>query len=360
MAVAAFAAVIAVAPSAPAQTLSEQRDSLRDQVAAESQRIDATSAGLADAEAELATIDARVGRLMTEVRDAQDELILTRARLARLERRALTATKTLSGNLVDTYKAGSPDMVSVVLNADGFADLLDRLSYFRRVADQNARILDTVRETRADVAVQKTELESQRARYVELAESAMVDQQRASVIRNALLRRQAAQLRQRDGTQAELDDVQADIAEAVRAQEQAARQATSAVTATDAAPTPPVADASGAVGQVIAAANEIATLPYIYGGGHGSITSGYDCSGSLSYALAAAGLVSSPLNSTGFMSWGEPGVGEHITVYTNPGHAYMVVDGRRYDTSALSGGGTRWTSEMRSSAGFVARHPPGL
>jgi hypothetical protein len=60
------------------------------------------------------------------------------------------------------------------------------------------------------------------------------------------------------------------------------------------------------------------------------------------------------------MSWGEPGPGKRVTIYANAGHAYMVVDGRRYDTSALSGGGTRWTSAMRSSAGFVARHPPGL
>ena len=113
--------------------------------------------------------------------------------------------------------------------------------------------------------------------------------------------------------------------------------------------------------KVIAAANQIATTPYVYGGGHGGSTSGgYDCSGSVSYALAAAGLVAGPLTSGGFMSWGEPGVGQHITVYANAGHAYMVVDGRRFDTSNLSGGGTRWTSVMRSSAGFVARHPPGL
>jgi predicted heme/steroid binding protein len=111
----------------------------------------------------------------------------------------------------------------------------------------------------------------------------------------------------------------------------------------------------------VAAANAIATTPYVWGGGHGGgRDSGYDCSGSLSYALAAAGLLSSPLTSGGFMSWGEPGPGKHITVYANGGHAYMVVNGRRFDTSALRGGGTRWTSEMRSSAGFVARHPPGL
>ena len=109
------------------------------------------------------------------------------------------------------------------------------------------------------------------------------------------------------------------------------------------------------------AATQIATTPYVWGGGHGSLdASGYDCSGSISYALAAGGLLSSPLDSTGFMSWGEAGPGRRITVYANAGHAFMIVDGRRYDTSALSGGGTRWTSEGRSTAGFVARHPPGL
>ena len=106
--------------------------------------------------------------------------------------------------------------------------------------------------------------------------------------------------------------------------------------------------------------SEIATTPYVYGGGHGGSSGGYDCSGSISYALAAAGLLDGSLTSGGFMSWGEPGPGKRVTIYANAGHAYMVVDGRRYDTSALSGGGTRWTSTMRSSAGFVARHPPGL
>ena len=72
------------------------------------------------------------------------------------------------------------------------------------------------------------------------------------------------------------------------------------------------------------------------------------------------GLLNGSLTSGGFMSWGDAGPGRRITVYANGGHAFMVVDGRRYDTSALSGGGTRWTSEMRSTAGFVARHPPGL
>jgi cell wall-associated NlpC family hydrolase len=111
----------------------------------------------------------------------------------------------------------------------------------------------------------------------------------------------------------------------------------------------------------MAAGNAIAGLPYLYGGGHaGFKDTAYDCSGSISYALAAAGLVTSPMASGGFMSWGESGPGKWITIYTNPGHMFMVVGGWRFDTTALRGGGTRWTQDMRPTGGFMARHPPGL
>jgi hypothetical protein len=118
---------------------------------------------------------------------------------------------------------------------------------------------------------------------------------------------------------------------------------------------------SGTVARVIAAANRIATTPYKYGGGHGSFQdSGYDCSGSVSYALHGGGLLSSPLDSSGLMHWGSPGRGKRITVYANAGHAYMVIDGRRYDTTGRGSTGTRWQPSGRSSAGYVARHPAGL
>jgi cell wall-associated NlpC family hydrolase len=121
------------------------------------------------------------------------------------------------------------------------------------------------------------------------------------------------------------------------------------------------AAAPGALGRLIAAADRIAEAPYRYGGGHRSFEdSGYDCSGSISYALHGAGLLASPLDSSGFMSYGEPGPGRHVTIYANSGHAFMVVDGRRFDTSALGEAGSRWTSKPRSGSGFVARHPPGL
>src|SRR5439155_18190082 len=113
-------------------------------------------------------------------------------------------------------------------------------------------------------------------------------------------------------------------------------------------------------GRVIAAGNEIATRPYVYGGGHGSFKSGgYDCSGSVSYALHGGGLLSSPQDSTSLESYGSSGPGKHITIYANSEHAYMVVDGRRYDTSARSSSGSRWSSSMRSTSGYTVRHPAG-
>ena len=116
------------------------------------------------------------------------------------------------------------------------------------------------------------------------------------------------------------------------------------------------------VARVIAAADEIATRPYVYGGGHGSFeSSGYDCSGSVSYALHGGGLLSSPEDSTGLESYGEPGPGRYITIYANSGHAYMVVDGKRFDTVALAETGSRWSSSSGDDGGyFVERHPAGL
>jgi cell wall-associated NlpC family hydrolase len=118
---------------------------------------------------------------------------------------------------------------------------------------------------------------------------------------------------------------------------------------------------SGVVARVIAAANRIATTPYKYGGGHGQWNdSGYDCSGSVSYALHGGGLLSIALDSGQFMSWGAAGKGRHITIYANPGHVYMVINGRRYDTTGRAETGTRWQPQGRSSAGYTVRHPPGL
>ena len=134
------------------------------------------------------------------------------------------------------------------------------------------------------------------------------------------------------------------------------------------------ADAPPQVQQAIWAANEIQDKPYVYGGGHGDFDDdGYDCSGTVSYALHGGGLLDTPLDSGSFMRWAEKGKGVWITVYTNPGHAYAVIAGLRLDTSAASvtrsnsrkfkkalERGPRWRPTGRSSRGFTARHPLGF
>ena len=89
-------------------------------------------------------------------------------------------------------------------------------------------------------------------------------------------------------------------------------------------------------------------------------TRGYDCSGSVSFALHGAGLLDTPLDSTGFMSWGERGEGAWVTIYANAGHAYMTVAGLRFDTSSSKRSGSRWSETMRSARGYRVRHPEGL
>jgi peptidoglycan hydrolase-like protein with peptidoglycan-binding domain len=121
------------------------------------------------------------------------------------------------------------------------------------------------------------------------------------------------------------------------------------------------ADAPPLVKAIIDAGNKIATKPYKYGGGHGQWEdSGYDCSGSMSYAFHGAGMLDEALDSTGFESWGEPGKGTWVTIYAKGDHAFMIVAGLRFDTSGRSNQGTRWQADMRSTSGYVVRHPEGL
>lgn len=123
------------------------------------------------------------------------------------------------------------------------------------------------------------------------------------------------------------------------------------------------------VKDAIAAANAIVGKPYVYGGGHklkvvAATEKGFDCSGTVSFALRGGDLLTRPLDSSSFMKWGARGSGTWITVYTNPGHAFAVIAGLRLDTSAAgdpSGAkGPRWRPVLRSTKGFTARHPVGF
>ena len=124
------------------------------------------------------------------------------------------------------------------------------------------------------------------------------------------------------------------------------------------------------VKRAMEAANNIVGKPYKYGGGHASVEDrGYDCSGSVSYALIHGGLLKSPLDSGSFMSWARKGKGKWISVYANGGHAYAVIAGLRLDTGSRDpngdrygqapGTGPRWNKTMRDSSGYRIRHPGG-
>lgn len=127
---------------------------------------------------------------------------------------------------------------------------------------------------------------------------------------------------------------------------------------------PPAAPSK--VARVIRAGNEVALKPYVYGGGHGRlagetfIDTAYDCSGSMSFAFAAAGLLDRTMVSGEFARWGKPGPGRWVTIYANDGHAFMVVAGLRFDTSGRQKTGSRWQTASRGTSGFTVRHPAGL
>ena len=123
----------------------------------------------------------------------------------------------------------------------------------------------------------------------------------------------------------------------------------------------PPLDAPPAVKRAIRAANHIRATPYVWGGGHrGWYSRGYDCSGSVSYALHGGGLLDTPLVSGSFASWGAAGPGRWITIYANSGHVYAVIAGLRWDTSGdAHGTGPRWHAEPPYPRGFVVRHPIG-
>jgi cell wall-associated NlpC family hydrolase len=343
-------------------------DALRSSIADETARIRSTTSGLQDARARLAGIQADLSAHEAQLRQVQTDLRAARAHLLELENRLERAAQALAANLVANYEGARPDVVTVILEAHGFKDLLERVSFMQRVGRQDAQIIRDTRTARAAVSRQATALAALESRDRRLTNQILAQRNQVAAIQAALLSQQIAELSSRASKSAQLDSLNSQLkslearaAAQAQAQAQTQNAAVGGIAVNTGGMAQPPAGAPAAVAQVIAAGNAIAGLPYIWGGGHGSFhDSGYDCSGSVSYALAAAGLLSSPLDSTGFESWGLPGPGRWITVYANAGHAFMIVAGWRFDTVALAQGGTRWSQSGTDTSAFVARHPPGL
>lgn len=342
--------------------------SLKSQIAGETARIRTTGHGLADANQRLAVLQRALTAREAQLGRTQRALIQARNHLVDLENRLQSATHALAANLVTDYEQGRPDLMSVILEAHGFTDLLERVNFLHRIGLRDAQVVGATRAARAAVTRQAAMLDVLERRDRALAAQVLRERNGVAALQAALLHQQISELgeRGRDATRlhtlnARLGRLEAKAAAQARAAAVTGNAGVGGIAINTGGMVQAPAGAPAAVREVIAAGNAIATLPYVYGGGHASFhANGYDCSGSVSYALAAAGLVTSPLDSTAFESWGDPGPGRWITVYANAGHAWMEVAGWRFDTVALSEGGTRWSRGGGEFSGFVARHPPGL
>jgi peptidoglycan hydrolase CwlO-like protein len=353
---------------------------LRATVAADNAAIAATGGSLSAAQDHLNALEDRLRTQEAQLRQVQGKLLGARNHLVDLENRMHLATRYLAANLVARYENQSPNLMTVILQAHGFSALLEQLTFLKRVGDQDARIVAFTRAARVAVTHEVHVLASLEHRDRTLTLGILSQRTQVAAWKSALVSRQIHQLGARASASAKLHALDGrlhHLQSVAAAQAAAAARAAAAAQAGAAGPVAtgsiaglatdaggmvqPPAGAPPAVGEVIAAANAIATMPYIYGGGHASFhADGYDCSGSVSYALAAAGLVSSPMTSGAFESWGEPGPGRWITVYANAGHVWMEVAGWRFDTVAQAGSGTRWAQGGGEFSGFVVRHPAGL
>jgi cell wall-associated NlpC family hydrolase len=342
--------------------------SLQAQVAADTAQIRQTTGSVRAAERQLAELQAQLNGREAQLRQVQDAFLAARNHLVDLENRLRLAASDLAANLVANYENQQPDLVTVILEANGFNDLLERISFLQRIGRQDAEVVKATRAARIAVRRQVTVLGALEQRDRTLTLQVLAQRNQVAALQLALLRRQLSEIQARRGVASKLSAVNSRVHSLeAKAAAQAARAAATGsanvggISVDTGGMVQPPPGAPAAVAEVIAAGNAIATLPYIYGGGHASFhADGYDCSGSVSYALAAAGLVTSPMVSGQFENWGDPGPGRWITVYANAGHVWMEVAGWRFDTVALAEGGTRWAQGGGEFAGFVVRHPPGL
>jgi peptidoglycan hydrolase CwlO-like protein len=308
-----------------------------------------------------AAAEHELDRKQAELDQATAELNAEKAELARVRAKLQEAVGALEQLLVDIYKSNDPDVTAVVLRSTDWSDLLTRTEYIDHIQDYDDQVVARVRGLRDQITALVDQLQATHDR-IKAARDAVAVKERQIAAQHAEIQRQQAQLvAARNARESVLNallrkerQIQTDLSNIPA-------PAGHATLASDGDAVPP-SNAPLAVRAVIEAANQIDDLPYIWGGGHGSFTaSGYDCSGAVSYALHGGGFLSSPLDSTGFEVWGEPGGGNWITVFANSGHAWAYIAGLRWDTGGPGGGnGPRWSTVMRDDASsFVARHPAG-
>jgi len=375
---AALSLVIALgSDSAPAQSSVDQIESatselqgnqsdqgeLEAQIEQQNAQIDELIAQEAEIRAQEEGVAAELADKQAELDAATAELVEARQHLAVVEARLERARVSLRELLVQMYKSTPPDIVTVLLEAQTLNEAMSQAQYLQDVEDHQTAVITRVQVLEDDIAATVERLTSARETIAAARDEIAAHRDELASARAQLESQHAELAAAKQERQQSLDALQ-DREQKLQNQVSPGAAPPGGATATigsDGRAIAP-ADAPLAVKAAIEAANRIEDAPYLWGGGHGSFeAAGYDCSGAISYALHGAGLLDTPLDSTGFTAWGEPGAGNWITVYANSGHAFVVIAGLRWDTSGdASGTGPSWYTEMRSSAGYVVRHAPGL
>jgi peptidoglycan hydrolase CwlO-like protein len=334
---------------------------LRSQIDAMNARVDQLIGEESRLRQQQAAAQHELDQKQVELDKATAELNAEKAELARVRAKLQGAIGALEQLLVDIYKSNDPDLTAVVMRSASWSDLLTRTEYLDHIQSYDDEVVARVRGLRDQITALVNQLQVTHDR-IQAARDAVAAKERQIASEHAQIQAQQSQLvaarSQREGVLNALlrkeQQIQTDLSNIPAPAGHATLDSSG-----DAIPP---SNAPLAVRAVIEAANQIDDLPYIWGGGHGSFTSsGYDCSGSVSFALHGGGFLSSPLDSTGLEVWGEPGGGNWITVFANSGHAWAYIAGLRWDTGGPGGGsGPRWSTVMRDdTSSFVARHPAG-
>jgi peptidoglycan hydrolase CwlO-like protein len=352
--------------SALAETIAEQNraiDTMIGEVSELRQKQAAVEAELAEKQGEL---EAATAALKKEKKHLEE----VRAQLGR-------ALGVLRGRLVAIYEAGTPDVVNAILSSENWSDMAAQTEYLNRIQSYDDSVVDRVKTLRDEVTNAVAKLADNRAKVKRARDSIAAIEREVAATRAEAESRfaelKAAQAERRvamealEGQAEALNNNLASISNQIAEEggEPTTGQVPAPLTPGESAQVISESEASApaaapdAVKAAISAANSIATTPYIWGGGHGSFeSSGYDCSGAVSFALHGGGFLESPLDSTGLETWGEAGPGKWITVYANASHAWMVIAGIAFDT--VGGPGPRWHDPwVDSPEGFIARHPAG-
>jgi peptidoglycan hydrolase CwlO-like protein len=387
---ATLCALVVATASAPAETLREKYDSAQGKLGDVRQSQSAVETSIAEQNAAIdsmigevsalrqrqAAIEEELAAKQAELDRATAQLAAEKRRLERVRARLRRALVVLRRRLVDIYESGSPDMLNVVLESASWSEVSARADYLSRIQDYDNSVAERVKGLRDAAKAAVKRMKAVRLQIEEARDAIAVQERQIAAARDQAEARfaelKAAKAERQRALDALVSREQA-LSDNLAAISSQMASAGAPVPATAPAPLTPGESAdfisesqasipSGAppaVQAAIEAANSIATTPYIWGGGHGSFSSsGYDCSGAVSFALNGGGFLSSPLDSTGLSTWGEAGSGQWITVYANAGHAWMIIAGLAFDTSG--GAGPRWhPSPVNSTSGFIARHPAG-